>query len=264
MEADEPGCLAAALDYAMRGWSVVPVRPRAKSPLIAWQAFQDRHADAEEIRGWFARWPDANIGIVTGPISRLVVLDVDPAHGGEQSLLDWQQRGPLPPTLEAVSGGGGRHLYFMSADPALRNRVGLLPGIDLRARGGLIVAPPSRHPSGARYCWRDGRGPAERPALPLPARLHRWLHERVPRGRPLSHWRSLVHDGVAEGARNDTIASLCGHLLWHGVDPEIAQDILLAWNSTHCRPPLDDAEVAGVVANIARLHEPDSPTEADS
>ena len=254
--AEATGCLDAALDYAARGWSVIPVRAHAKTPLIAWQAYQAQHADEAEIRGWFARWPDANVGIVTGPVSRLVVLDIDPAHGGDTSILDWQQRhGPLPPTLEAVSGGGGRHLYFMSADPALRNRVGLLPGVDLRAQGGLIVAPPSVHPSGNRYRWRDGLGPGERPALPLPARLHAWLGKRTPHGHPIGHWRDLVREGIAEGARNNTVASLCGHLLWHGVDPEVTLELLLAWNRARCRPPLDDAEVAGVVASIARLHE---------
>ncbi len=252
----QPDCLSAALDYAARGWSVIPVRPHAKVPCIAWQEFQDRHPDEAEIRDWFRRWPDANVGIVTGPVSRLVVLDIDPGHGGDDSLLDWQQRhGPLPPTLEAISGGGGRHLYFLSADPALRNRAALLPGIDLRARGGLIVAPPSIHPSGNYYLWRDGRSPAERPALPLPARLRDWLRRETPHGHPLAHWRDLVRDGVAEGARNSTIASLCGHLLWHGVDPDVALELLLAWNRSRCRPSLDDAEVADVVASISKLHE---------
>jgi len=249
-------CLSAALDYAGRGWSVVPIRPRGKVPCIAWQKFQDRRADETEIRSWFGRWPDANVGIVTGPVSRLVVLDIDPGHGGGDSLLEWQQRhGPLPPTLEAISGGGGRHLYFTSADPTLRSRVGVLPGIDLRARGGLIVAPPSVHPSGRRYRWRNGEAPDVRPALPLPARLHDWLRQETPHGHPLAHWRELVRDGVTEGARNNTIASLCGHLLWHGVDADVALELLLAWNRSRCRPPLDDAEVAAVVASICRLHD---------
>jgi hypothetical protein len=78
---------------------------------------------------------------------------------------------------------------------------------------------------------------------------------RGPRiGRSLSDWRRLVREGVAEGRRNSTIASLTGHLLWHGVDPDVALELLLAWNRARCRPPLDDAEVAQVVASITRLH----------
>jgi hypothetical protein len=79
---------------------------------------------------------------------------------------------------------------------------------------------------------------------------------RGPRiGRSLSDWRRLVREGVAEGRRNSTIASLTGHLLWHGVDPDMALELLLAWNRIRCRPPLDDAEVAQVVASITRLHD---------
>ncbi len=60
---------------------------------------------------------------------------------------------------------------------------------------------------------------------------------------------------VPEGTRNSTLASLAGHLLWHGVDPQVAFDLLLAFNRVRCRPPLPDEEVARVVASITRLHE---------
>lgn len=70
-----------------------------------------------------------------------------------------------------------------------------------------------------------------------------------------ARWRRLVREGVVEGERNNTLASLTGHLLWHGVDPEVALELLLAWNRARCRPPLPDDEVARVVASIARLHE---------
>ena len=63
---------------------------------------QQRRADADEISDWFRRWPDANIGIVTGAVSGLVVLDIDPRHGGEESLGRWEaEHGPLPPGIEA-------------------------------------------------------------------------------------------------------------------------------------------------------------------
>ena len=73
-------------------------------------------------------------------------------------------------------------------------------------------------------------------------------------GHSPEHWRRLARDGVDEGARNASLASLAGHLLWHEVDPEVAMELLLAWNRTRCRPPLEDAEVARVVESIARLH----------
>jgi hypothetical protein len=88
------------------------------------------------------------------------------------------------------------------------------------------------------------------------ATLPRWIIVpiRGPRvGRSLSDWRQLVREGV--GQRNSAIASLTGHMLWHGIDPDVALELLLAWNRVRCRPPLDDAEVAQVVASIARLHD---------
>ncbi len=261
-----PACEAAALAYRRLGWSVIPLQPGEKLPKLPWQAYQDRRADEEEIRSWFRRWPKINVGIVTGPVSGLVVLDVDPRHGGEGSLRDWQARHePLPDTLEAETGGGGRHLYFASRDPGLRNRVAVLPGVDLRARGGMVVAPPSLHPSGRRYAWKAGHGPGARPLAPLPAWLHARLREETARrGHPLAYWRSLVREGVTQGQRNSTIASFAGHLLWHGVDPEIVLELLLGWNRTRCRPPLDDDEVARVVASITKLHAREAEERKDA
>ncbi len=247
----------AAVDYVGRGWSVVVLRPRDKFPLIRWEPYQYRVADAAEVNRWFDRWPDANVGIVTGQVSGLVVLDVDPRHGGEESIADWARSGrPLPDTTEAVTGGGGRHLYFRAPAMLLRNRVGLSPGIDLRANGGLVVGPPSIHPSGGRYTWRSGHAPEDFAPAPLPD----WLRRMAAgggqgAGHSIGHWRKLVAEGVPEGTRNNTIASLAGHLLWHGVDPDVTLELLLCWNRVRCRPPLDDEEVAGVVASIVKLHE---------
>ncbi|MEX2648503.1 MAG: bifunctional DNA primase/polymerase [Alphaproteobacteria bacterium] len=253
---------AAALAYARRGWAVVPVRPRAKAPLVRWEPFQRRPADQDEIAAWFDRWPDANVGIVTGTVSGLVVLDVDAGHGGDDTLARWErEHGPLMPTIEAVSGGGGRHLYFAAPSPCPRNRVGIGPGIDLRGEGGMIVAPPSIHPSGRRYAWRDGHGPDDRSLGPMPGWLVHLIVGEARSGHGLAHWRSIVREGVPEGERNSTIASLTGHLLWHGVDPDVALELMLAWNRMRCQPPLPDDEVARVVASITRLQDRERQAE---
>lgn len=250
-------CEKAALDYLARGWAVVPVRAREKRPLIPWQSYQQAPATEDEVRAWFGRWPQANVAIVTGAVSGLVVLDVDPKHGGDASLSQLErEHGPLPSTIEAVSGGGGRHLYFAHPGGQVHNKVGLAPGIDLRADGGVIVAPPSIHPSGARYTWRPRHAPQEAPLAPLP----RWLLQRQPSdagrlGHPLAYWRGLIAEGVAEGSRNSAIASLAGHLLWHGVDPDVVTELLLCWNRERCRPPLGDEEVVRTVGSITHLHE---------
>jgi len=246
----------AALEYLARGWSVVPVRAREKRPLLAWQIYQQRYPTAADLRAWFARWPEANVAIVTGAVSGLVVVDVDRQHNGEQSLARLErEHGPLPRTVEAMSGGGGRHLYFAHPGGHVHNKVGLAPGIDLRGDGGVIVAPPSVHPSGARYAWRPAHAPHESLLAPLPG----WLLAQVDpegghSGHPLTYWRRLLADGVPEGSRNHSIASLAGHLLWHGVDADVVTELLLCWNLGRCHPPLPDEEVVRTVDSITRLH----------
>ena len=89
--------------------------------------------------------------------------------------------------------------------------------------------------------------------------LIRPAHARA--GHPLAHWRELTRRHIPEGERNNTIASLAGHLFWHGVDAEVAFELLEAWNRQHCEPPLPVEEVARVVESIARLHERRSDEE---
>jgi len=249
------GPRSGALAYLARGWSVIPIEPRGKRPLVQWAAYQQRCAVVDELTSWFEQWPNANVGIVTGAVSGIVVLDVDRRHGGALSLAQLDiELGPIPMTIEAATGGGGRHLYFRHPGGRVTNRVGLRPGIDLRGDGGCVVAPPSVHPSGRRYTWMLGHSPDEIEIAPLPA----WVLSRPEgieggSGHPRAHWRQLVRHGVAEGERNSTLASLTGHLLWHGVDPEVALELLLAWNRMRCRPPLPDEEVAGVVESVAHV-----------
>jgi hypothetical protein len=162
--------------------------------------------------------------------------------------------GPLPCKVEAITGGGGRHLYFAHPGGTPHNRVGIRPGIDLRADGGCVVAPPSAHPNGRRYAWAPGRAPDDRPLSPLPAWFLDCALATARAGHSRAYWRQLTREGVAEGQRNATLASLTGHLLWRGVDPEVALELLLAWNRARCRPPLPDDEVARVVQSIARKH----------
>jgi hypothetical protein len=246
--------MKAALDYGRLGWSLIPIEPRGKRPLVRWQVYQHRHPEATEVAEWFRRWSDANIAVVTGIVSGAVVLDLDPRHGADASLQALERKhGAIVETVEARTGGGGRHLYFAHPGEILHNRVGLAPGVDLRGDGGYLVAPPSVHAGGESYRWE--RSPDVCPLAPVPDWLTEASQEQGRRGHPISYWRRLLRQGVGEGERNNSIASLAGHLLWHGVDPEVATELLLAWNATHCRPPLEPEEVVRTVASITRLHQ---------
>jgi len=127
------------------------------------------------LRRWWRRWPEANVGVRTGAISGLVVLDIDPDHGGETSLGELVDAyADLPATLEVRTGGGGRHLYFAHPGGRVPNSAGALgTGLDVRGDGGYILAPPSRHASGASY-----RRLTNAPPAPLPGWLAALLTTR--------------------------------------------------------------------------------------
>jgi len=116
---------------------------------------KDATIDEATIFGWWRRWPGANVGIVTGMASGLLVLDIDPRHGGVESLaLLEREHGSLPETAEVSTGGGGRHILFLHPGFRVKNRANMMPGVDVRGDDGYIVAPPSLHASGRRYEWR--------------------------------------------------------------------------------------------------------------
>ena len=116
--------------------------------------------DLDQVREWWETWPEANIGLRTGLELKnggfLAVLDIDPRNDGDADLdaLE-EEHGPLPVTSAVRTGGGGWHYYFKT-DAPIRTRK-ITRGIDLKAGGGYVVAPPSLHASGKRY-ERERRG----------------------------------------------------------------------------------------------------------
>lgn len=161
-----------ALAYAARGWYVFPVHTPNDGACSCHRRDCDRigkhpristgrngaSIDPDIITRWWTTWPDANIGIATGKESGFLVLDVD--TGGEDSIPE-----KLPDTVEQITGSGGRHALFKrpSTDSRFKTLVRFLPGLDSRADGGYIVAPPSLHVSGDRYEWEASSHPDECP-----------------------------------------------------------------------------------------------------
>jgi hypothetical protein len=156
-----PALLRAALAYARRGIPVFPCEPGGKRPLT-YNGFWDASADPRRVEPWWRRWPDANVGVPTGQVSGLLVLDVDARGGGPESLAALQRaHGPLPRTARARTGGGGTHHFFgYPAEKEVRNSAGRLgPGLDVRGEGGYVVVPPSRTQSA--YRWLEKVPPAD-------------------------------------------------------------------------------------------------------
>lgn len=170
--------LQAALWYAKRGWSVFPCVPGAKRPLAA-HGYKDATTDAAAIRAWWGRWPHANIGIATGAAG-LVVVDCDQKNG-KRGLDEWRElRAELglddnTPTVETPS--GGLHVYYRANGHAVASGTDKLAvGVDVKAVGGYVVAPPSRTPQG-EYGWALGMRPTDLDLLALPKALASLLAE---------------------------------------------------------------------------------------
>jgi len=151
-----PERVQVAMAYLRAGLSVIPLcppggsRPAAgKAPLFKdWNTFAKQLPTSDHVSVWWSKTPNANLGVVCGPASGVFVLDQD-GEEGEQSLLMRE----LPPT-PTVKTASGRHYYFALPDHLeLKNAVKFLPGLDIRATGGQVVAPPSKHSSGVKYIW---------------------------------------------------------------------------------------------------------------
>jgi hypothetical protein len=137
-------------DLFARGWSVIPLKPHSKIPAVKWEPYQRRLATLEELEKWFTA-PGFNVGIVTGGISKIFVVDAD-----TPAAMAWAEE-HLPPCDLRVRTAAGCHLYFpYSGDRPMRNKCrikyqGEQLSIDIRAEGGYVVGPGSIHPSGFVY-----------------------------------------------------------------------------------------------------------------
>ena len=212
-------CLDDALRYASYGWPVFPChsarsgvcscrlradcRHPAKHPHTR-HGLKDATIDLRQIKKWWGKWPDANVAIVTGADSDLLVIDVDQAHGGPDSLEALLKRlDRLPDHPIAQTGGGGTHRVFQHPGCRVPSRQAVAEGIDIRADGAYIIAPPSRHASGNAYEWHIDPETVTPPTLPeswldwLSSCGHRDTEAQDIVGAPRSgEWDVVACDGV--------------------------------------------------------------------
>jgi hypothetical protein len=233
--------LGAALYYAPR---TVPLA--GKRPTITdWPTWA---ATPETIRAHWQREPRANVGVRTG--NGLVVLDIDPRAGGDDVLADLEhEHGELPATVECRTGGGGRHLYF--AGPLDLASFDLGAGVEVKAAGRQVVAPPSVHPETAVfYEWEPGHAPGDLPRADLPAWITAGRQQGGEAAAP-TVWQAMLRDGIQEGARNGSLASVAGHLLRRWVDVDLVVLLVHQVNERSCRPPLPRGEVDRIIDSVA-------------
>ncbi len=202
----------AAVDYARRGWSVIPLQPKGKRPAREWTPAMAFPATVEEVEEcWSER--DYNVGLVTGEVSGFFVLDFD------GSDLQWEELERLGlPDGPRVNTARGVHLFFQWPGFAVKNAVQVVPGADVRGDGGYVATAPSIHPDGPVYEWAsDGPIPSA-PAWMLPhvrAEVRPPEPEEKPPAAPRRLSRSTVDfisDGAAKGERNARLfAAACDY-----------------------------------------------------
>lgn len=234
---------AAALAYARRGWPVFPLHGPAdnpggctcgkpacsnpgKHPRTA-HGFKDASTDPAQVARWWAKWPEASIGIATGERAGFWVLDVD-GPAGEASIAQLEaDHGPLPATLIAQTGGGGRHILFAHPEGwgATISAGKLGAGLDTRANGGYIVAAPSRHAkTGALYEWASD--PSVTAIAPAPEWLPALMAQPKAKANPIPPTAEAAESNRARQYGLSTLTNVEAELLALPEDSKVRNNTL--------------------------------------
>jgi len=236
--------LNAALWYNSLGFRVLPLN--GKIPVTK-NGVHDAFKERKQIIEYFSR-VKCNVGIATGEVSGVSVVDVDGEKGynsmRELSAKVGNNEWTITPTVRTAR---GYHLYYTNT-VGIPNKVGVLPGVDVRSCGGYVVAPPSVHETGVRYKWirRILAGNFEE--------FPKFLLETNGAQKKATNWRAL---GIYahEGERNDRIARVAGHLLGRRVDDTLAYNLICAYNTQFVTPSLSQAEVDRTFDSVYAIEE---------
>jgi hypothetical protein len=256
----------AALWFASKGYPVLPLHSvengvctcgvgdchsPGKHPYaeIVPHGAKDASTNLATVRGWFDEHYWLNYGVCT---DQLLVIDVDTRHGGLEAWAEMyhQPTRALPHTWQVKTGSGGRHIFFRNT---ANTRCGSLDrGVDVKAVGGYVCGPMSKHASGKTYTWLPQSSPLDAPLADPPEWLLVTIKSRTHCGRALSvqEWRSIARTPVLDGERHKVFLQLAGHLIAHGIDAEVARDLMMVWNEARCGPPLGERDVLQMLDNL--------------
>ena len=235
--------LKAALEYAANGWAVLPIVANAKNPACE-HGVKDATTDETQIRKWFEQKPNLNIGVATGQASGIVVVDIDPRNGGEQSFERLEtELGKLPETPIQLTAGGGIH-YLFKYQQDMKKR-SLDAGIDFLGDGAYFVVSPSRIDDKA-YEWEVSSDVSEVPIIDLP---ESWVKKINDTKRKKN---SKANQPIIQGNRDDGLTAIAGELRRVGMSESAIFSALEITNIEQCEPPLPLSDIVRISKSISR------------
>ncbi len=235
-------CLEAALRYAEKGFSVIPIDVK-KVSLIKWEPHQTRRATPDEIKVWFKKWPNCNVGIVTGAISDLLVTDCDTV-AAIVTVNDLIPDGMEVPSQHTPS--GGRHFVFKHQEGFV-NRARVAEGIDVRTSGGYFVTAPSVNGNGQGWNWLEGLSLLEVVPPSIPESLSKILalglyKETTKSSQQMTTLSTNDNIFSEEGRRDQDLFHVANIMVRGGASEEEVLQILEIL-ALKCNPPFPENEV---------------------
>lgn len=262
MDDDQLDAWARAGELVGRGWSIVPIKAGTKRPPFkGWEQYWERKPTGGEIEGWI-RAGILDWGIMCGPISNLVVVDLDDdearAWASEQGLAT----GPV------VATGKGWHHYFSADGNADLVKIIKFAGhnMDVLTKGGMVLAPGSRHPNGGVYEWIDSTEPlvplpgwirkggrqAQAGASPEAVRTNVGKNDETPEAAVI-HMAHGAMPTVTEGGRNDQMHKVAAAARGkEGLEYNEIVARLIEENERICSPPLPQSELETIARSAMR------------
>lgn len=236
--------LEAALAYSEKGFSVIPIRPD-KQPFIQWKEFQKRRATKEEIKKWVSQWPGAMIGIVTGEISGVFVVDCD----SEAAYQKIQELLPDSFITCIAKTPRGYHLYLIyPKGQVIGNAAGIMPGVDVRGEGGYIIAPPSVNAEGKAYTWLTGLALGEVEPGTVPDNILKYLYIYIGSKENVRAENNSLQF-LTSGTRDNDLFHVGNCLIKGGCKEETARQVLDIL-ATYCKPPFPEKEAQSKIDSV--------------
>ncbi len=244
--------LRAALAFESLGWSVIPIRPVSKKAAVRWEQYQKTRATPAQIKSWWMKNPNYGVAIITGDVSGLLVIDVDPRNGGSNE--------GMPETdLVVKTGGGGWHYYYRQIPGCQKYKSP--SGIDIQANGAYVIAPPTMHEeTGVAYESLADGDPGDLTAELLLSLFPPISKKDSPpddsadvidinRGQSRDWVKSALQHGFKQGDRDDGLTRVAGALASHGTGSDVAM-VALKSIADKCIPPFPHEDVERICKSI--------------